>query len=165
MKAFECTLCGKCCMHAGSGLIEIEKRLTSRDYLCRQKIVGGTFRARVEEQFIDIFRDTSENDAHPTWCPFLRRHPEEVGKYLCTIHGSRPSFCRTYICCTMRVFADDDREVGKVKGRRSLSTEDAALQQCWDESVAPLDMDNDVAWRSEIIEILGRAGYRVETYE
>jgi hypothetical protein len=65
----------------------------------------------------------------------------------------------------MRVFADDDREVGKVKGRRSLSTEDAALQQCWDESVAPLDMDNDVAWRSEIIEILGRAGYRVETYE
>jgi hypothetical protein len=26
-------------------------------------------------------------------------------------------------------------------------------------------MDNDVVWRSEIIAILGRAGYRVETYE
>ncbi|NLB01126.1 MAG: YkgJ family cysteine cluster protein, partial [Methanomicrobiales archaeon] len=27
-------------MHAGDALIEVEKRLTSRDFLCRQKIVG-----------------------------------------------------------------------------------------------------------------------------
>jgi len=165
MAAFECTLCGKCCMHAGAELIEVEKRLTSRDYLCRQKIVGGTFRARVEERFLDIFRETSENDAHPSWCPFLRGHPEEEGTYVCTIHDSRPSVCRTYICCSMRIFAGDGREVGKVKGRRSLVTEDAALRRCWEESVAPLGTDNDVAWRSEVIAILGRAGYRVEAYE
>jgi len=165
MKAFECTLCGKCCMHAGGELIEVEKRLTSRDYLCRQKIVGGTFRARVEERFLDIFSETSENDAHPSWCPFLRGHPEEEGTYVCTIHDSRPSVCRTYICCSMRIFAGDGREVGKVKGRRSLVTEDAALRRCWEESVAPLGTDNDVAWRSEVITILGRAGYRVEAYE
>jgi len=165
MAAFECTLCGKCCMHAGAELIEVEKRLTSRDYLCRQKIVGGTFRARVEERFLDIFSETSENDAHSSWCPFLRGHPEEEGKYVCTIHDSRPSVCRTYICCSMRIFAGDGREVGKVKGRRSLVTEDAALRRCWEESVAPLGTDNDVAWRSEVIAILGRAGYGVEAYE
>lgn len=152
-------------MHAGSELIEIEKRLTRRDYLCKQKIVGGTFRARVEEQYFDIFGDTSENDAHPSWCPFLRRHPNEEGKYICTIHGSRPSVCRTYVCCTMRIFDGDDREVGKVKGRRSLSTEDAALRQCWDESIVPFKTDNDVVWRGEVVEVLDRAGYLVEIYE
>lgn len=165
MKAFECTLCGKCCMHAGAELIEVEKRLTSRDYLCRQRIVGGTFRATVEERFLDTFRDTSESDANPSWCPFLRGHPEEAGKYVCTIHGSRPSVCRTYICCSMRIFDGDGQEAGKVKGRRSLVTEDAGLRRCWEERVAPLGIDNDVAWRGEVSAILDRAGYRVEAYE
>jgi Fe-S-cluster containining protein len=165
MKAFDCRLCGKCCMHAGSHLIEVEKRLTSRDYLCRQRIAGGTFRARVEERFLDLFNDSSENDAHPSWCPFLRSLPGKKGKYVCTIYASRPSICRSYICCSMRIFTADGREVGKVKGRRSLTTEDAALRQCWEESVAPLGIDNDVAWKSEVTTILNRAGYRVEAYE
>lgn len=164
MTAFECTLCGKCCMYAGGELIEVEKMLTGRDFLCRQKIVGGTFRARVEERFLDIFRDSSENDAHPSWCPFLRGLPEK-GKYVCTVHNSRPLVCRSYTCCAMRIFAGDGREVGKVKGRRSLVTEDAALRRCWEEGVAPLKTENDVAWRSEVAAVLGRAGYRVEAYE
>ncbi|MDV4342616.1 YkgJ family cysteine cluster protein [Methanoculleus sp. YWC-01] len=165
MTAFECTLCGKCCMNAGGQLIEIEKRLTSRDYLCRQKVVGGTFRARVEERFLDAFRDTAENDAHPSWCPFLRGLPGEEGKYICTIHDSRPLICRSYVCCAMRIFAPDGREAGKVKGRRSLDTEDAVLRRCWEESVVPLGTDDDLVWRSEVAGILGRAGYRVEAYE
>ena len=165
MTAFECTLCGKCCMHAGGELIEIEKRLTSRDFLCRQKIVGGTFRARVEERFLDAFRDSSGNDAHPSWCPFLRPLPGEQGKYVCTVHDSRSLVCRSYICCTMRIFAGDGREAGKVKGRRSLTTEDAALRRCWEESVVPLATDDDTAWKSDVAAVLERAGYRVEVYE
>jgi Fe-S-cluster containining protein len=152
-------------MNAGGQLIEIEKRLTSRDYLCRQKVVGGTFRARVEERFLDAFRDTAENDAHPSWCPFLRGLPGEEGKYICTIHDSRPLICRSYVCCAMRIFAPDGREAGKVKGRRSLDTEDAVLRRCWEESVVPLGTDDDLVWRSEVTGILGRAGYRVEAYE
>ncbi|HQD26574.1 MULTISPECIES: YkgJ family cysteine cluster protein [Methanoculleus] len=165
MTAFECSLCGKCCMHAGGQLIEVEKQLTSRDFLCRQKIVGGTFRARVEERFLDAFMDRSENRKHPSWCPFLRPLPGEMGKYVCTIHNSRPLVCRSYTCCAMRIFAGDGREVGKVKGRRSLVTEDAALQQCWNESIAPLMIESDTAWRAKVSEVLGRAGYRVEAYE
>ncbi|MDN7011552.1 YkgJ family cysteine cluster protein [Methanoculleus sp. FWC-SCC3] len=165
MTAFECTLCGKCCMQAGGALIEVEKRLTSRDFLCRQKVVGGTFRARVEERFLDAFRDTSENDRHPSWCPFLRPLPGERGKYVCTIHNSRPLICRSYICCTMRIFDSSGQEIGKVKGRRSLATEDAALHQCWEEGVAPLTTDDDIVWKSEVAAILGRAGYQVEAYE
>ncbi len=65
----------------------------------------------------------------------------------------------------MRIFAGDGREVGKVKGRRSLVTEDAALQQCWNESIAPLMIESDTAWRAKVSEVLGRAGYRVEAYE
>jgi Fe-S-cluster containining protein len=152
-------------MHAGGELIEIEKRLTSRDYLCRQKIVGGTFRARVEERFLDAFRDTTTRDAHPAWCPFLRPLPGERGKYVCTIHETRPLVCRSYICCTMRIFASDGREAGKVKGRRSLTTEDAALRRCWEESVVPLATDDDTAWKSDVAAVLERAGYRVEVYE
>lgn len=165
MTTFECTLCGKCCMHAGGELIEVEKRLSGRDFLCRQRIVGGTFRARVEERFLDAFRDTSESRKHPSWCPFLRGLPGEKGKYICTIHNSRPSVCRSYICCTMRIFAGDGQEVGKVKGRRSLVTGDDMLRRCWEEGVAPLATDDDVAWRAEVATVLGRAGYRVEVYE
>ncbi len=165
MTAFECTLCGLCCMHAGGELIEIEKRLTSRDYLCRQKIVGGTFRARVEDRFLDAFRDSSENDAHPTWCPFLRPLPGGKGKYICTIHDSRPLVCQSYICCTMRISAGGGEEIGKVKGRRSLITDDAGLRRCWEESVVPLAIDDDAAWKRDIAAILGRAGYRVVVYE
>lgn len=165
MTAFECTLCGKCCMHAGGELIEVEKRLTGRDFLCRQKIVGGTFRARVEERFLDAFADASENRKHPSWCPFLRALPGEEGKYACTVHNSRPLICRSYTCCAMRIFDSGGREVGKVKGRRSLVTEDAAFRRCWDEGVAPLAIDDDIAWRTEVATVLGRAGYRVEAYE
>lgn len=165
MTAFECKLCGKCCMHAGGHLIEVEKRLTGRDFLCRQKIVGGTFRARIEERFLDAFRNTAENDAHPSWCPFLRALPGEEGRYVCTIHNSRPLICRSYACCAMRIFGPDGKEVGKVKGRRSLDTGDDALRRCWDESIAPLAIDDDIAWRTEVAGVLGRAGYRVEAYE
>jgi Fe-S-cluster containining protein len=165
MTAFECTLCGKCCMNAGGHLIEIEKQLTGRDFLCRQKIVGGNFRARVEDRFLEAFRDTTESSRHPSWCPFLRPLPGEKGKYICTIHDSRAFVCRSYSCCTMRIFAADGREAGKVKGRRSLETGDDALRRCWDESVAPLATEDDIAWRAEVAGILGRAGYRVETYE
>ncbi len=152
-------------MHAGGELIEVEKRLTSRDFLCRQKIIGGTFRARIEERFLDAFRDASENKAHPSWCPFLRGLPGEEGKYVCTIHNSRPLICRSYTCCAMRIFGPDGREVGKVKGRRSLDTGDAALRRCWDESIAPLTTDDDIVWRTEVTGTLERAGYRVEAYE
>jgi len=165
MTAFECNLCGKCCMHAGGALIEVEKRLTSRDFLCRQKVVGGTFRARIEEEFLDAFRDTTEADRHPSWCPFLRPLPGERGKYVCTIHNTRPLICRSYICCTMRIFDSSGQEAGKVKGRRSLETTDADLARFWAEGVAPLGIDDDIVWKSEVAAILGRAGYRVEAYE
>jgi len=165
MTEFECRLCGKCCMNAGDALIEIERRLNSREYLCRQKIVGGTFRARVEERFLDAFRDTSEKDAHPSWCPFLRPMPGGAEKYICTIHNTRPEICRSYICCTMRIYDSSGEEAGKVKGRRSLVTEDFALRRCWEEAVAPLEIDGDDLWKKEVAAILGRAGYRVEVYE
>jgi len=152
-------------MYAGGQLIEIEKRLTGRDFLCRQKIVGGTFRARVEDRFLDAFRDTAESSRHQSWCPFLRPLPGEEGKYVCTVHNSRPLVCRSYTCCAMRIFAVDGQEAGKVKGRRSLVTEDADLRRCWEESVAPITTDDDLAWRAEVAAVLGRAGYRVEAYE
>jgi Fe-S-cluster containining protein len=165
MTTFECTRCGKCCMHAGGDLIVIERRLTSRDFLCRQKILGGTFRARVEEPFLDLFKDTTQNAANPRWCPFLRPLPDQEGKYVCTIHSSRPIVCRSYVCCTMRIYADDGTVAGKVKGRRSLATEDPALRRCWDERIGPLTTEDDLVWRDEVRDILKHAGYRVEVYE
>jgi uncharacterized protein len=165
MTHFECTLCGKCCMHAGGDLVEIERKLSGRDFLCRQRILGGTFRARVEDRFLDIFADTRENAAHPTWCPFLRPLPDQDGRYVCTIHSSRPVVCRSYICCTVRIYQADGTEAGKVKGRRSLSTEDSELRRIWDEAIGSLGIDDDIAWRKAMISVLNGAGYRLEVYE
>ena len=65
----------------------------------------------------------------------------------------------------MRIYDSSGEEAGKVKGRRSLVTEDPALRQCWEGEVAPLAIDDDNAWKKEVAAILGRAGYRVEAYE
>ncbi len=165
MAAFECTLCGRCCMHVGGELISIERRLSGRDFLCRSRVSGDTFRARVEEQYLDAFRDTGPVDENPCWCPFLRPKPGDEGRFICTIHSTRPQICQSYICCTMRIWTGDGRVAGKVKGRRSLDSGDPALRRCWEERVAPIRTDDDVLWRAQVKSVLEECGFRVEAYE
>ncbi|MCC7565013.1 MAG: YkgJ family cysteine cluster protein [Methanomicrobiaceae archaeon] len=163
MAAFACTRCGKCCMGFGR-YVRIERQVSGRDFLCRFTLTGERSALRVEDRYRSLFADTSQHARHPAWCPFLRKVRDEE-TYVCTVYSTRPSFCRSFICCTMRIFDTAGTPVGSVKGRRSLSTGDAELGRCWAERVAPLTTDDDALWRSQAAAALEEAGYRVEIYE
>jgi hypothetical protein len=61
----------------------------------------------------------------------------------------------------MRIYDRDGAERGHVGGRRSLLSDDPALQSLWDAG----DGEDDATWRKRIETALVDAGYRVEWYD
>ncbi len=163
MTPFECTRCGKCCMNAGE-FLEIEKRLSGRNFACRMKITGERFIAAVEGEHFDLYSDQGFRPPSSRWCPFLRP-VAGTEEYICTVHTSRPQICRAFTCCTMRIYDAEGRAVGSVKGRRSLSTSDAALRDCWESGISSIATDDDDSWREQVRAILRDRGYRADSYE
>ena len=163
MPAFTCTQCGKCCMNFGE-LIRVEREVDDIEFFCRFLITNEVFRARVMPEWREVFADTSEVDAHPAWCRFLRRSPDGRG-YVCTVHESNASICREFRCCTMRIYDGTGRQAGKVGGNRSLISEDEDLLRVWKEQVVPLQASSLGDWLNKAGKILTSAGYRVVIYD
>ena len=95
-------------------------------------------------------------------CPFLLSDGESG--YVCSIYETRPRICRSFVCYTMLIFDRDNREVGKVKGRRSLESTDLHLVALWEEIQATgsrqrVRMEKRGSW------VLERNGYRAEFFE
>ena len=126
--------------------------MTGRHYDCREAVTSETFRAEVSEEHRGAVPSAAG-------CPFLV--VSSPGASTCACYGTRPRLCREYRCASMRVFDRDGTECGHVGGRRSLLTDDAALQALWD----PGDGEEDAAWRERIEGVLVRAGYGVEWYD
>lgn len=150
---FTCTLCGRCCFGFGRYIVVL-KQNGPQEYRCRETITRREFTARIDDRYRHLFARPSVQWTHPAACPFLRQDGEN---YICTIHSSRPQFCRNYRCVRMRV-ERDGAVVGELRGKSSLKTEDAALSALWEKRIAPLDHD-DPAWPDEAARILEEAGY------
>jgi len=163
MATFTCTRCGKCCMNFGE-LIRIERDLSGIEFSCRFLITNELFRARVMPEFREAFSDTSDVDANPAWCRFLRRSPEGAG-FVCTVHDSNASICRDFRCCVMRIYDSTGKQVGKVGGNRSLISEDEDLKQVFRERVAGVESNSVREWLGKAAGILSSAGYRVVVYD
>ena len=159
MPSFACTRCGKCCMNFGE-LMRVERELSDIEFSCRFLITNEVFRARVMPEWREVFSDTSEVDAHPAWCRFLRRSPDGSG-FVCTIHDSNASICREFRCCLMRIYDRTGRQVGKIGGNRSLISEDEGLIQFFRENVAVMESPSLKDWLMRAGKILSSAGYRV----
>jgi len=65
----------------------------------------------------------------------------------------------------MQIAGRQGERIGKVSGRRSLSTADPELQACWEQQVRPLTSLDDGAWLQQAGAILRRAGYLVKIYD
>ena len=164
MPPFTCTRCGKCCMNFGE-LIRVERELSNIEFSCRFLITNEVFRARVMPEWREIFRDTTESDANPAWCRFLRRSPDGSG-FVCTVHDSNASICREFQCCRMRIFDQKGRQVGKIGGNRSLISEDEELTRFFREKVVDvIDGSSLRDWLGKAGKILSSAGYRVVIYD
>lgn len=163
MPSFTCTRCGKCCMNFGE-LIRIERELSDTEFSCRFLITNEVFRAWVMPEWRDAFSDTTDVDANPAWCRFLRRSLEGPG-FVCTVHDSNASICREFRCCVMRIYDRSGKQAGKVGGNRSLISEDEDLMRVFREQVAVLESSSPKEWLGKAGQVLSVAGYRVVVYD
>ena len=128
MTEFRCSRCGKCCRSLGPH-IKVERRISEQDLFCRCMITGELFPAHVRRDLLDRQR-IRDREHHPGECPFLL--PDDASVCVCSIYETRPRICRSFVCYTMLIFDRDNREVGKVKGRRSLESTDLHLVALWE---------------------------------
>jgi len=153
---FTCTLCGRCCMGFGRS-VRVLRQTGPQEFRCTVTVTGETFTAQVEDRYLPAFRRPSVQWTNPAACPFLRA---EKGTYVCTVHASRPSFCRDFACCRMRVLRDGE-VVGELKGRLDLRTDDPVLKALWEREVVPGAGDDGHA---DADRVLAAAGYEAVWY-
>lgn len=65
----------------------------------------------------------------------------------------------------MRILDHEGREIGKVKGRRSLSTTDPGLERVWSEEIVPFSTLPDDAFLSRCESVLAASGFTCEIYD
>ena len=122
---------------------------------------GWTARSRSTAftEYRDLFdNDHSVQEEHKAACFFVRRRPD--GKYVCTIHPGRLFICKDYHCCAARI-SKNGVEVGRVKGKVSLVTQDETLKEIWREGVQKQPDKS----REEITALLHGHGYSVLFYD
>jgi len=130
----------------------------------RHELGKETFYATIEKPYrksFDPYGDDS--DVPERWCPFLKKINDE--KYVCIIYNTRPEFCRNFKCCRMRIFDQKGSEIGMIKGKATLSTDNTSLNELWAKKIEPIQFIDDKRWVSEVIHILEENGYIVEEYD
>ncbi|MCU0631958.1 MAG: YkgJ family cysteine cluster protein [Methanolinea sp.] len=162
MAEFPCTRCGKCCISLGRHMVLV-KSVSQFSHTLQVRVSGETLPVQVSPRDRDLFLSRTPPAYEPGWCPFLRR--EETGAFVCTIHSSRPRICRTFQCCTMRIFDQEGSEVGMVKGRRSLSTEDPRVRRIWDDEIVPFSTLSEDRFLNHCRSVLAVNGYGCEIYD
>jgi len=143
--------------------VKIKGSMGPNTYISVHELSNETVYATVEKPYRTTF-DPDERDTPEEWCPFLAEGEEE-GTYVCVIHGTRPGFCRDFVCASMRIYTQDGVEAGKVSGKGSLVSSDAQLNTLWKEQINPIITGTDEAWKTKAIEVLEPEGYRIEVYD
>lgn len=169
MAVFECDRCGKCCASIGPH-ITIERQLNDRDYYCRSTIDNVIFLAHVDpayrEEIADEFID--EDAVHPVnekkSCRFLRKN-RQGDRTTCAIYPTRPKVCRDFRCYRMLIRTREGTICGRVIGKNTLRTEDAALEHLWNGQVSAIPYGDPVAWIKNVAGILAEHGYCADPVE
>jgi Fe-S-cluster containining protein len=149
-------------MHFGR-YVTIERSLGPGDFFCRFQITGDSFQAHLEPALRALFAERGDAVAHPEWCAFLRKDPGGKG-FVCTIHATRPPYCRSFRCYSLKIFSPDGTEIGKVGGNRALLSGDADLSRWWQERVTAIAESDEGRWRERVRDTLAKEGYRGEIY-
>jgi Fe-S-cluster containining protein len=154
--AFECRMCGSCCMYLGD-YIAVGEEIGPFTFSCESVSTGTPFTAVVDEDKRDLFLDGGWISRHPHACRFLRPRGDRV---LCTIHATSPAQCRYYRCIVMRVFDRTGALIGTVRGTLALHSDDPALRVTWESALAGMEGGPDIEER--LRRVLEARGYRVE---
>lgn len=155
--AFLCQMCGDCCSTMGE-IISILEQISSTTFR-----IG--YSATLEERSVTL--DPDKQDLFFTTrpktslaCPFLRE--QAPGRFICTVHQSRPELCRQYSCFRILILDPAGNRVGRVRdGSRYFMTTNPQLHEVWQTKCRLEDIPDEEVWEQEVEEILSRAGYRV----
>jgi len=143
--------------------VSIERQISGIQYVCRHNLADVVFYATIDRKFRDSFPENCATRENPEACPFLLTFDD--GTQPCAIYQTRPDFCRKFICCTMRIFDQSGKEIGEVKGKASLSTDDPRLKEVWESVTSGISTPDDAAWRKAVAEALEKEDYVAEIYE
>lgn len=166
MAEFVCDRCGKCCVSLGPHIL-IERQLNDRDYYCRSRIDNSLFLAHIDPEYSEEIADEVSKDRDPSSgpekkpCTFLRRCLHGTGNY-CTIYSTRPKVCRDFRCYRMVIYDPEGNVCGRVIGKKTLRTENAALEGLWKEQISQVPHANPVLWNEKVSAILAKHGYRAD---
>lgn len=163
MVAFECDRCGKCCTSLGRH-IAIERQLSDRDYFCRSILDNAVFPASVDREFREEIAEEFESGSgrgENKSCAFLCRNPRGEGT-ICAIYGSRPKVCRDFRCYRLIIRNRDGIACGKVIGKNTIRTDDAALMKLWSDRVAAVPAGDTGSWLKTVSGLLEDHGYRAD---
>jgi Fe-S-cluster containining protein len=163
MGEFVCTMCGRCCMGMGK-YVKIVGSTGPNKVICQHELGKETCYATIEKPYRDDFDHEEDMETLTQWCPFLKRTNDEE-RYVCIIYQTRPRFCREFKCARMRIYDRENNEIGILKGRRTLSSDNKNLKELWEQKVSPLFMDDDTKWKETVKKILQDEEYLVEIYD
>lgn len=114
----------------------------------------------LDEDKRELFTGEDITKIRPMACPFLRQ--SAPGRFICTVHDSRPELCRQYSCFRLLVLDLQGNRIGRVmEGTRYFTTGDSRLSELWKHEIADVHISDDDAWEKFAATILARAGYRV----
>lgn len=142
MASFDCSWCGKCCMSFGE-FIDIERKLSERDYYCRYGITNELFLVHIQPEYADeiaeVFedKDITKSEEHKNRCIFMQKNKNGKG-VVCVIYPTRPTICKEFRCYRMLIQNPKGELVGKVIGHNELKTTDEELKEIWKDHIAPL---------------------------
>ena len=155
---FRCYKCGKCCTTFGHS-ITITQR-THTEILGKSALTGEGIRVPLSSELCSQLDDTSVFTEYPDACPFLRQTSPHI--WSCLAYAAMPSHCKKFECYSMLILNADKEIIGKVREKRTLSTENSNLRNLFDTQLASLTATEDVVWRKEARKILISNGYTVK---
>jgi Fe-S-cluster containining protein len=147
----------------------VERQLNDRDYYCRSVIDNVIFHAHVDPEYREEIADEFEtagafHDLERKICRFLRKNHDSNGT-VCAIYATRPKVCRDFRCYRMLIRTRKGTICGRVIGKNTLHTEDAALEKLWTAHVAVIPYGDPAAWTKNVAAILAENGYYADSVE
>ena len=155
---FRCYKCGKCCTTLGRS-ITIEQ-ITDTKVIGKSAITGEKIHLQHTKELKKMLADTSLFVTYPDACPFLRQETETI--WHCLAYAVMPSHCKALECYVMLILHSDGSVAGKVRAKRTLSTEDTTLKELYDTVLMHISAKEDVIWQKEAKKVLVSKGYKVK---
>jgi Fe-S-cluster containining protein len=140
-------------------VIGIQEEIACLRFRVWYKITGETREVAIDPDKRDLFLRQDLRLRRPPACPFLR---ESSGRYICTVHSSRPDLCRQYTCFCILVLNEAGDRLGRViADSRYFTTMDPALKELWDREIRNRPIPDEQLFEDYVEQVLTRERYRV----